>query len=164
MPKTRVLIAIVAVVFGISMVTLYRSRGLIYDVLYPSPIIGAKAPKIELIDNHKNIIELSQFKGKTVYLHFMASWCHDCVNELPKLQSYYNREKANSDIVFLNVPFHEDEYVTKKFLQKKGYTLPVYADPEGATAKEYGIKGIPTTMIINKNGQVKKIILGVGKW
>ena len=131
--------------------------------LLRGPDIGSQAPQFTLLDENKTAVTYSQFRGKKIFLHFMAAWCKDCRAEFPLVQALYDRKKADPEFIFLAVAFREDPEITKKYLDKHGYDLPIYTDANGAAARGYGVRGVPTTFIINSNGIVERKLVGAGK-
>jgi thiol-disulfide isomerase/thioredoxin len=161
---SRTLVALTVVVVGFMSILLVYKRGSVYQVLYPGPEIGTQAPEFLLTNGNGSPVKLSHFKGKKVFLHFMASWCGDCRKELPKLQALYNRKKSDPNFIFLNVAFREKQIDTKHFFTTKGINLPIYGDPKGDTARNYGIIGIPASVIIDSKGIVQTKAIGAGNW
>jgi hypothetical protein len=76
----------------------------------------------------------------------------------------YHRKKSDPNFVFLNVAFREKQNDTKRFFITKGINLPIYGDPKGDTARNYGIRGIPASVIIDSKGIVQTIAIGSGKF
>jgi len=164
MPKSRFIFVFTAFVFGILFIFLYKNRTIIYELWAPSPDIGTKAPDFALLDKHNRVIKLSDYKGKTVFLHFLASWCSDCRKELPKLQAFIYHNKSDPNVIFLNVSFQDELVDLNKLLKEKGYQIPVYNDPDGDVAHSYGVRGVPTTIVIDRQGKVIRKVIGIGKW
>ena len=127
-------------------------------------VMGLKAPEFTLLDKNGTSIKLSQFKGKTVFLHFWASWCKECKDELPAIQALYNRRKADPAFVFLSVVYREDPAKTRDYIRVNNYDIPVFTDPEARTARTYGVSGVPETFIIDPEGILQKRVIGPGRW
>ena len=109
---------------------------------------------LQTLDN-KNI-SLSSLKGKIVFLNFWATWCPPCITEMPSIQRLYNNYK-NKDFEILAVTqgnSRETRSEIDNFIKKNGYTFPVLLDNTGNTNTIYDINGIPTTYIIDKNGEI----------
>ncbi|QNF35518.1 TlpA family protein disulfide reductase [Adhaeribacter swui] len=95
---------------------------------------------------------LESLKGKVIFLNFWATWCPPCIAEMPNIQSLY--EKVNSDkIAFVMVSLDQDPTKAQKFIQKKGFTFPVYTH-NGSLPISYETQVIPTTFIISPEGQI----------
>ncbi len=127
-------------------------------------IIGLEAPGFVLLDSDGTTVKLSQFKGKTVFLHFWASWCPNCKDEFPSIQALYNRRKSDPDFVFLNVVYREDPAKSMKYLKANNYDIPLYTDPGEKAARIYGVTGVPETFIIGADGILQKRVIGAGDW
>lgn len=119
------------------------------------------APDFSLKDQYGNTHTLSDYKGKTVFLNFWATWCPPCRAELPdiqKLYESYSQEGENALIVLgvagpLMGQEKSEEEITA-FLEENGYTYPVLMDTEGELFGQYGIYAFPTTFMIDREGNV----------
>ena len=123
------------------------------------------APDFILIDQFGNSHTLSEYKGKTVFLNFWATWCGPCRMEMPYNQQVYEDYGSNSgDVIILGVanpkteehPNNSDvvQEEIESFLSENGYTYPVAMDLDGSVFATYGIQAFPTTFMIDKNGNV----------
>ena len=118
-----------------------------------------------LKDQHANSHSLSKYKGKTVLLIFWATWCPDCLEELPDIERLYKEYKQgkNKDIVILgiNTPNREIETDIKgitSFMKKNNYTFPTLMDEDGKVFEAYDIRTYPTTYFIDGNGKISRCI------
>jgi thiol-disulfide isomerase/thioredoxin len=109
------------------------------------------APLIQLYDINNNSINLQDEKGKVVFMNFWATWCPPCLAELPSINALYEKEKNNPGIVFVTVDIDKDLPKSTKFLQANDYHFPVYA---ALGAEKLYQEGIPTTLVINKEGAI----------
>lgn len=129
-----------------------------------------KTPAIdfELKDQYGKTHKLSDYKGKVVFLNFWATWCPPCKMEMPdiqKLYEKYEKQGEKSEIVVLSVaaPNTQDEKDIdgiKLFLEENGYTYPVLMDDGGYTFGAYRISSLPTTFMIDKEGNVFGYVQG----
>ena len=119
-----------------------------------------------LYDQYANKHTLSDYKGKTVFLNFWATWCPPCREEMPYINELYEEYKNNQDdVVILGVAFPNmgregTEEDIKVFLVNNNYKFPVVFDEGGTMVIEYGINAFPSTFIINKDGYIDKYIPG----
>jgi len=127
-------------------------------------VVDLEAPGFVLLDSNGATVKLSQFRGKTVFLHFWASWCPNCREELPSIQSLYNRRKSDPDFVFLSVVYRENPAKSMNYLKVNNYDIPLYTDPGEKAARTYGVTGVPETFIIDADGILRKRVIGAGDW
>lgn len=124
------------------------------------------APDFTLVDQFGNTHTLSDYKGKTVFLNFWATWCGPCRAEMPEIQEIYEEYGSNeSDVIILGVasPAYGREGSIddiKSFLDENNYTYPVAMDEGGLMAYTYGINAYPTTFMINADGNVYGYVPG----
>ena len=131
----------------------------------PTPQPEIPAPDFTLTDQYGNSHTLSDYKGKTVFLNFWATWCGPCKSEMPDIQKLYESYGENSeDLVVLAVanPGGQDvsQEEIEQFLEDNGYTFPVLMDDTGMTLAYYGISAFPTTFMIDTNGNVYGYVPG----
>ena len=100
-----------------------------------------------LTDQYGNTHTLSQYKGKIVMLQFFATWCTYCKAELPSVQELYEDLPEDLVILVVNQPGGRET-------DKQGYTFPTVFDEDGQVNYNYGITGLPTTYLINTEGNV----------
>lgn len=118
------------------------------------------APDFTLIDQYGNEHTLSDYKGKTVFLNFWATWCGPCRSEMPEIQELYEKYGENEDeLVVLgvatpNLGREDSAEDIAKFLKDQGYTFPTVMDDTGFISAMYGISAYPTTFMIDVNGNV----------
>jgi thiol-disulfide isomerase/thioredoxin len=96
------------------------------------------------------------WKGKVVFIDFWATWCGPCIRSFPGLQKLYDKYKNNPDVIFAAVNVWErveDRFAAvKTFLSKNSYTFPILFDLKDEMVKGYGVTGIPSKFILDKNG------------
>jgi len=115
------------------------------------------APNFSLRDTSGNIVSLSDFKGKVVYIDFWASWCGPCLKEIPHSKKLIQEFKDNSTIVFLGVSIDGNEEKWKNTVQAKnipGIQLISKDGKESSILKNYNVKSIPRFVIIDKSGKM----------
>jgi thiol-disulfide isomerase/thioredoxin len=99
------------------------------------------------------------FSGKVVLLHFWATWCSYCINEMTSIEFLYkNFEKKGLAPFSVNVGQQRD--AVESYLGKLRPTYPILLDTDSSTAKTFGVTGIPTTFITDRNGIIRYKILG----
>jgi len=107
-------------------------------------------------------VSLSSFKGKVVLLSFWATWCGPCKQEMPEMQTLYDKLKARGFEV-VAVDMMEDKAVVADFVKKSGYTFPVLLDRTGIVGggQMYNARAIPTNYILDKTGKIVGRKIGV---
>lgn len=124
------------------------------------------APDFTLLDQYGNSHTLSDYKGKTVFLNFWATWCPPCRAEMPEIQEIYEEYgENNSDVIILGIasPGVGQEGSAEDiaaFLSENNYTYPVVMDTDGIMSYYYGISAYPTTFMIDKDGNVYGYVPG----
>lgn len=118
---------------------------------------------LQVTDMNGNLVKMSNYKNKVIFLNFWATWCMPCVAELPSINKLYNQFK-NEDIVFLLISDENIEKV-KNYKDRKKYDVPFFIQDENSIIpKIYFSPGIPTTFIINKKGEIIKASSGAEDW
>lgn len=118
-----------------------------------------------LTDQYGNTHTLSDYKGKVVFLNFWATWCGPCQGEMPHIEELYEEYGKNEkDVVFLAVNNPGGQELSKeevdKFLVDKNYTFPVVYDIEGSVFSDYYVSALPTTYMINADGDIYGYVAG----
>lgn len=119
-----------------------------------------KAPEFTLTDLKNKKVSLSDYKGKYVMINFWATWCSACKSELPDLEKFYNENKNNKDFKILTIDVGENKDVVEKFMKENKYNFDVLLDKNTEVSYDYTATALPTTVLIDKEGYIKKIILG----
>jgi len=125
---------------------------------------GIAAQDFGLPSLRGDYLKLSDYRGKVVFLNIWASWCPPCREEMPSMESLYQRQKGpNFEMLAVSIDQKGAE-VIRPFTVKYGLTFPVLLDPDGKTQRLYGLTGVPETFIIDKSGVVIKKIIGPQDW
>lgn len=104
-----------------------------------------------LADLNGNVVPFESLRGKVVFLNVWATWCPPCIAEMPGIQKLYNSvDTSRIAFVMLSVDEGGPEKV-KKFIDRKGYTFPVYTHLSGIPAA-FQSNAIPTTFILSPEG------------
>lgn len=119
---------------------------------------------ISIKDLNGKDFRLSEAKGRVVFVNFFATWCPPCREEMPSMQSLYEKMKGQKfDMIAISIDRSSSSSV-QKFIKDGGYTFRVAHDKENVLAEKYGIFSIPATYIIDKNGEVAAKISGAREW
>ena len=119
---------------------------------------GHPAPEFDL-PGRLSAVKLSDYKGKTVYQDFWASWCGPCKQSFPWMNDMQTRYSAKGlRVVGINVDQKTDD--AKAFLKDTPASFDVAFDQGGKTPKAYAIKGMPTSVLIGPDGRVLSVHSG----
>ena len=128
-----------------------------------SPEVGSPAPNFVLPTLEGEPISSEQYRGKTLVLNFWASWCPPCRAEMPDLQALWEERLPRDDLVVLAVDFLAEDTVgaAADFVDEFALTFPVVTDtPDGDVGIRYGVRGLPATFFIDRDGILRKVSLG----
>lgn len=112
------------------------------------------APSLVLADIRGVEHSLEQYRGKVVVVNFWATWCPPCVEELPSLENAWQRYRQQG-LVVLAVSGEESGVVTS-FLERlpSDITFPVLIDGDMKSGNRWQIRGLPTTVVVDRSGDV----------
>lgn len=122
-----------------------------------------KAPDFTLKNLDGQEVTLSSFVGKIVLLNFWATWCIPCRKEMPAIDTLY-QEFKDEGLVVLAIDYQETSDKIKAFLEETKVSFPILLDSEGKTTKDYGVRGLPTSYLIDKEGFLIGWTLGDRDW
>lgn len=108
------------------------------------------------------MVKLSDFKGKVIFLNIWATWCPPCIAEMPGIQSLYDKTD-DENIVFVMLSMDDSIEKPKKFIEKKSYTFPVYM-PASRVPDVFRSPSIPTTFVISADGKIVAKKVGMAKY
>jgi len=119
---------------------------------------GQQAPQFNL-PGLQAAVDLSSFKGKTVYLDFWASWCGPCKQSFPWMNDIQAKYKDKGlSVVAVNVDQRNAD--ARSFLKDNPANFTVAFDADGKTPKTYAIRGMPTSVLIGPDGNVLSVHSG----
>lgn len=122
-------------------------------------LVGKPAPEISLARLGGGEFKLSAQKGKVVIVDFWATWCGPCVAAMPVLLKVAE-EYREKGVLLIGANQGEDEETVAGFLKEKAWDLQVAMDPDGKSGAAYMVTGIPQTVIIGRDGTVRKVHIG----
>jgi len=117
------------------------------------------APDVTLQDGKGAIVRLADYKGKVVLIDFWASWCIPCKTSFPALDALY-REYQPRGLEVLAVNLDERRRDADTFLAARPHTMPVLFDPKGVSPAAFAVRGMPSSFLIDRAGNVRFTHMG----
>ncbi len=119
--------------------------------------------EIRLKDLNGNLVSLSDFRGRIVFLNFWTTWCPTCRIEMPSMEKLHQKFKGQ-DFAMVTVNIQESVSQVKQFFKMFNLTFTALLDTTGEVATGFSIRSIPTTFILDKEGRTIGTILGPREW
>ena len=148
------LVAGVAALVALLTVNIARPAGPV-----DTPIVGRPAPGFDLETLGGGRLSLAELRGSAVVLNFWASWCIPCREEAPLLTAA-DTTYGPRGVHILGVVYQDSDDNARDFMRRYGQTYPGLLDPDGRTAIDYGVFGIPETFFIDASGIVRSRQVG----
>ena len=108
-------------------------------------------------------MKLAGQRGKPVLINFWATWCGPCREEMPAMERLYAKHRARG-FVLLAVSVDTNPELVKPFLQQHKLTFPVALDAKMDLANAYGVRALPASFLIDRNGYLAALALGPRAW
>ncbi len=125
---------------------------------------GLEMPNFTFPDINGREVSLSDHRGKVVLVNVWATWCPPCRQEMPSMQSLYEKFKGeNFEILAVSID-SEGRAAVAPFMRKMNLTFPALLDPGETIRSLYGITGVPESFIIDKQGILVEKIIGPINW
>jgi thiol-disulfide isomerase/thioredoxin len=119
--------------------------------------------EIKLPDPTGRPISLAEFRGKIVFINFWTTWCLACVIEMPSMEKLHQKFK-DKNFVMVAINLQESASRVKQFYKEHKLTFITLLDTTGDVGAGLGIRSIPTTFILDKNGRIIGKALGPREW
>jgi peroxiredoxin len=121
------------------------------------------APEFNLEDQDGNFLKMSDYKGKVVIVNFWATWCPPCRKEMPSMQRAWE-VLQKEDIVMLAINVGEDSDQIFSFTAEYPVEFPLIMDKDSSVVRQWKVRGLPTTYIVNPAGQIVYQAIGDREW
>jgi thiol-disulfide isomerase/thioredoxin len=119
---------------------------------------GTAAPEFALVLSDGNTLDLSDLRGRPVMLNFWATWCPPCRAEMPDI---VHQADQDEDLVVIAVNVQEDLDSVRAFAEEFGMRMPVARDTEGRLRDLFQVRGMPTSIFIDRDGDISSIWAGL---
>ena len=119
--------------------------------------------EIRLQDLSGADVNISDFRGKIVFLNFWATWCPTCVVEMPSMEKLHLKLK-DKDFALVYISIQDSAAEVQRFFKQNKLTFTALLDSIGKTVPGFGIRAIPTTLILDKTGRIVGRVMGPREW
>jgi len=157
-------VAGLAVLIGASTVTVGGSPEAMKALGILEPRERTTAPNVALPTLQGKPLSLADLKGKVVLVNFWATWCLPCHWEMPLMEKLYQAYRAKGFIIVAISLDQEGAAVVEPFVKEKKLTYPVLLDPSLKGARQFGVRGLPATFLIGRDGFIKGVSYGPREW
>ncbi len=120
--------------------------------------IGQRAPAIEVLLTDGSVMNTADFAGAPLWINFMATWCPQCVDELPMMERYQIQLEGEMTIMVIDVG--EDRDAVDSFMRALDVSLPVGVDEDGSIQRQWGAYALPMHFWLDADGIVREIVFG----
>lgn len=121
--------------------------------------VGDKAPDFALVDLEGNNHKLSDYEGQGVFLNFWGTWCKPCAKEMPAMDRQFD-VFSDQGVQVLAVNIAQSDFEVQSFADQYGLSFPVVIDKTKSVMTAYNIRPLPTTVLVNPEGNIQRIITG----
>ncbi|MDP4209983.1 MAG: TlpA disulfide reductase family protein [Bacteroidota bacterium] len=116
--------------------------------------IGQDVPSFSFAQDNGQLLKIADYKGKVVLLNFFATWCGPCMLEMPKVESLLWQPLKTDKFMILAFGRKHSREEMDAFKKVKGFTFPIFPDPQASIYNLFASKYIPRNIVINKEGKI----------
>lgn len=127
----------------------------------PTEVVAA--PEFSLSDLGGKKVQLKTLRGKLVFLNFFATWCGPCREEMPGMERLF-RTHQDKGFVVLAVNMEESAKTIRPFVQQLKLSFPIVLDTQGAVTRDYGVRALPVSFLIGRDGNIRWRAIGGRDW
>ncbi|HIJ22147.1 MAG: TlpA family protein disulfide reductase [Gammaproteobacteria bacterium] len=124
---------------------------------------GGMAPDFRLMDINENLYVLSDYQGNPVIVNFWATWCPPCRAEMPAMQRAWEQLEKEG-VLMLAINVGEDEDAIFPFTAEYPVEFPLLMDLDSTVIQQWGVRGLPTTFIVDPDGMIVYRAVGGREW
>ena len=121
------------------------------------------APEFSLSDLAGKKVQLKVLRGNLVFLNFFATWCGPCREEMPGMERLF-RAHQDKGFVVLAVNVQESAKTVRPFVQELKLSFPIALDAEGTVSRDYGVRALPVSFLIGRDGRILWRAIGGRDW
>jgi len=136
-------------------------QGFVQTTEAQAPTKGAFAPDFMWKDTDGQTVALSSFRGnKPIFVNFWGTWCPPCRQEMPAMESFYQKHKDQIQMVGVSMAPRDDPNIVLNFVRDANYSWKFVHDGDYKIADKYQIASVPSSFFIDRNGIVKAVQVG----
>ncbi len=124
----------------------------------------AVAPEFLLPELSGTSVRLSDHQGKVILLNFWAAWCPPCRAEMPSMETLYQAYRDRGPMILAISGDQGGKSVVVSFVQERDVRFPILLDPAGEAFAQYGVRGLPTSYLLDRQGRVFSADVGARDW
>lgn len=148
----RVILIVIVLLFVVGL-----SRGRAQLLLFGNPLEGKKAPEFTLSTLTKDAVSLSSYRGdQSAIMFFWATWCPHCRTALEDLNTR-QAEIQKQGIKIILMDTGEERAQVASYMKQHGISLDVFLDEDSTVAEQYSIVGVPTFILIGRDGAIRSV-------
>ena len=129
----------------------------------PHAVAADRAFTFKLKDLKERTHSLGDYRGKVVLINFWASWCLPCLQEMPSMKTLADKLE-NSSFVLLTLNTSDSSRRIRETLKRLRLELTVLQDNKGKTTKAWQVEVLPTSFLLDRNGEVRYRVVGPVEW
>ena len=155
----KIITLVLTTLFSFSSYAAWEQPKLGYDLSELSTPVDA--PNFVLEDMDEYEYDFSEYRGKVVLLNFWATWCPPCRREMPSMERVYQKHKGeNFTVIGVNQMEDGDQIFTFTGALDPQPTFNILLDSKSQVSQRYGVRGLPTTYLIDKKGKIRYRAIG----
>ena len=128
------------------------------------PAEPSEAPDFTLMSLEGRSIQLRELRGKVVLLNFWATWCAPCQHEMPSMEQLYQTFKQTEFVLLAVSMDRQGAEVARPFAEHLKLSFPILLDPASEVSRQYGVRGLPSTYLIDPDGLLIGAVIGARDW